>query len=468
MPLLLGLLAMAGAVEIYNNSLWVDGSVYHVKGVAYSPVPIGESVFSPPFGDYSSPQYSAIWNRDFPSIREAGFNTLRVYAWREDVDHSEFLETAAQYGLKVLITWYLGTATQTRVSTATQRQRVVDRFVSQVEKYSRYSAVLGWTFGNEVNGEWNGFLTSLSDSYDCDWSTRCWYVVSENCNPSRHCVYNALFGWINDAHRQAQRAMGEHRALLVTSFADVDFIDSMVVEYAGNFTHIDAWGFQVYRGKDFGDILDTLPDSTGKPILITEYGVDAYNDECGHSDSSPCYNTYQTTGVDQTTHADWNGNLTQELITHYDNGTIGGFLMAWTDEYWKNSIAVKGCTPRLGEQGFSPATCDWRGHVDCPSRDISVNGICGYSLESTFDGYVNEGWYGINSVSRGSTGVDKLHHRQLYYRIQSLYGGVSEIIPWYTRTWVIVAAVLVLIGLSPVVVHELGLFQSPISAILGE
>ncbi len=60
--------------------------------------------------------------------------------------------------------------------------------------------------------------------------------------------------------------------------------------------HIDAWGVQIYRGRDFGsgreDFLSNYESATPfnargekvgipRPIIVVEYGIDAYNDPCG-------------------------------------------------------------------------------------------------------------------------------------------------------------------------------------------
>lgn len=87
---------------------------------------------------------------------------------------------------------------------------------------------------------------------------------------------------------------------------------------------IDVWGAQVYRGRDFGvgnnDFLLLHRASSKKPLLVTEYGIDAYKDPCGMSSDAVCYNTVNdppaTWGVDENTHADWNTNLARLLLNH--------------------------------------------------------------------------------------------------------------------------------------------------------
>ena len=43
-----------------------------------------------------------------------------------------------------------------------------------------------------------------------------------------------------------------------------------------------------------------MGNATDKPVLLTEYGVDAYHDACGTNDDDPCYNTFDDTVTDTT------------------------------------------------------------------------------------------------------------------------------------------------------------------------
>ena len=57
---------------------------------------------------------------------------------------------------------------------------------------------------------------------------------------------------------------------------------------------LDAWTAQVYRGSTFGDFFDAFGNNTDKPILLTEYGVDAYHDVCGARERSQSATDRQT------------------------------------------------------------------------------------------------------------------------------------------------------------------------------
>lgn len=66
-------------IEVRNNRIYVNGEPFNVQGVCYSPVPIGESVNFKPMGDYFTPDYAYIWQRDLPLMKAMGATVIRIY-----------------------------------------------------------------------------------------------------------------------------------------------------------------------------------------------------------------------------------------------------------------------------------------------------------------------------------------------------------------------------------------------------
>lgn len=77
--------------KVVGRQLYIDGKATILRGVCYSPVPINESVYFSPYGDYFTNDYSFLWLRDLPLIKAMGANILRVYGWLPENDHSDFL-----------------------------------------------------------------------------------------------------------------------------------------------------------------------------------------------------------------------------------------------------------------------------------------------------------------------------------------------------------------------------------------
>lgn len=435
----------------------MNGEPLLVRGICYSPIPINESAYFAPYGDYFTSEYSFIWLRDLPLIKAMGANVVRTYGWQPDNDHSAFLDAAYNNGLFVMATFYMGDESETPVRTAGDRQTIIDSFVKEVVTYADHKALLFWSFGNELNGVWNKFLQSLSkdpDKEPCDWDERyddlggCWIHkgkapnASNPCYNSSICVYKRLFEFIGDAAAQAKAAA---EVLIVSAFADVDGLADKIGlagDYAGA---LDAWTAQVYRGSSFGNFFEQMGNNTGKPVLLTEYGVDAYHDACGRDklDTSPCYNTLGDASgsyEDEESQAIFATNLTREIneaSSHFaecasakrgDDKCIcmGGFLMSWADEYWKGAKSQAACAPPKPSPHFSPRHCQEKAHVTCGNWDASDHDLCGYPLEASPDHYVNEEWFGITSPKRCADAIDALRPREIYWTMKKIWTGSDD------------------------------------------
>ena len=69
----------AGIFTVSGREIFLDGSVFDVRGMCYQPTPIGEDVGTgPPYGDYYTDGYSDLWARDFENLRWMGANVVRM------------------------------------------------------------------------------------------------------------------------------------------------------------------------------------------------------------------------------------------------------------------------------------------------------------------------------------------------------------------------------------------------------
>eukprot|EP00808_Paulinella_micropora_P014415 g67629.t1 len=485
----------APSVVADGTRILIDGKPFFIKGVCYSPAPIGESpVAGMPYGDYFTAEYSRMWERDLPLIKAMGANTVRIYSWNVSHDHTPFLDAAHRHGLYVMVTYYMGTAVENPVNTSAQRQAVIRKFVTQVRIYRSHPALIIWSFGNEINGIWNYYLEYFNDAFNCSWNKGIFPQEPSGCyfNPSGYvfdyyrnapsrneygpclnatrCLYRHFLQWIDAAARQGKRALGRYKKLIITSFADVDFVDKRIGQFEHFAPHLDGWGAQIYRGYTFGDnatdFLVNLASNSSKVQLITEFGVDAYKDTCGWSEDKLCWNSYKKPspgqGEDQIAQASWIKNLATLLINASAAEGLGsfsgGFVMAWMDEYWKGSVNSKGCYPPWPSRRFNIKHCQYKGHAQCPFQTLDEPNICGYQLNSAFDHYVNEAWWGIMAVQRKKSWfaptyplvrIDKLRPRQAYVTLQQLWLPADQIRQYHTSD--IVAPLLWTFGAGVVV-----------------
>ena len=142
------------------------------------------------------------------------------------------------------------------------------------------------------------------------------------CYDSSYCVYDKLFRWIE----QAARAAHEQSLMpILSTFADTDLVLDKIGRAGHLAPSINMWAAQLYRGYSFGPWFEHAANASNtptnfKPFLVTEYGVDAYHDVCGHDPlKTPCFNQLGDSSgshEDEGTQALWNRNLTIELAWH--------------------------------------------------------------------------------------------------------------------------------------------------------
>jgi hypothetical protein len=262
------------------NRLIIDDNYnepYEIRGVVYSPVPIGDNPTFPPYGDYFTTDYAYIWKRDFPAIKAMGANTIRIYGWNVNYDHTDFLDALNYYGLKAIITYFIGSTLDTPVSTIAQRQLSINKFVNEITKYNNHPAILTWFFGNELNGIWHKFLDAFADAFNCDWNQDCYNKNTAVCNAKTFCVYNGFFGWLNSAAIAAKQ--NNINIPISTGFADVDNINDRLKLSGGILQDMNIIGVSVYRGLTFTTFFQDFKAAVpNKGLIIAEMGFDAYND----------------------------------------------------------------------------------------------------------------------------------------------------------------------------------------------
>jgi hypothetical protein len=68
----------AAVVAANGFQLKLNGQAFVVKGMNYSPVPIGTFPGFVPYGDYFIPYYANVWKPDVDNMRAAGINVIKL------------------------------------------------------------------------------------------------------------------------------------------------------------------------------------------------------------------------------------------------------------------------------------------------------------------------------------------------------------------------------------------------------
>jgi hypothetical protein len=103
---------------------------------------------------------------------------------------------------------------------------------------------------------------------------------------------------------------------------DLQYIDIIAEEMEG----LDVFGANVYRGISFRDMFEEVRDKLGIPIMLTEFGADAWN--------------AREMREDQYTQARYLLGQWKEIYANSSGkglvgNSIGGLTFQWSDGWWK-------------------------------------------------------------------------------------------------------------------------------------
>jgi beta-galactosidase/beta-glucuronidase len=268
-------------VQVYGRGLYVNGAPFHVRGVVYSPVPVGQTPET-----WSWPTASKWYDDDFDLLYSMNCNTIRTL---RQVNQA-LLDAAHRHGLMVVCGFEVD-ATNPDFSDATRRQLLKDQFRAYVAGYRNHPAVLMWCVGDEVN------KTAGSSS--------AWYTLLDELAAVGH------------------QEEGQDYHPVTTANSEIDDIGSdLLATTDAQMPHLDLWGANVFRGYGFGGLFDVFTSRSQKAFWVSEYGADAF-------DSRPAYQQ-----VNQAVQAQVDLGLWGEIEDHFAT-CVGGCLMGFCDEWWR-------------------------------------------------------------------------------------------------------------------------------------
>ncbi|MFH1368394.1 MAG: glycoside hydrolase family 2 TIM barrel-domain containing protein [Elusimicrobiota bacterium] len=280
-----------GTIRLENNKLIVNGREFFVKGVGYSPLPIGfgEDWNTLEVKSYNFSGDKRILKRDLSLLKKMGCNTIRTWATVED---ELLLDMARKYGVYVIMGFRIN-QNLLDFSKGTDRNKVKNEFREYVKKYCKHPAVLMWCPGNEMNAWYN------KDKYF-------WYTLLE------------------ELAEIAYEIEGAHYHPVTTANAGVDFIGDVNMNIDDDsMWALDCWGSTLYPIEDN---IDKYKKISKKPFWVAEYGIPAWDfkDNIEGEDSQSKYDL-----------SEW------AKITAKKDICIGGCVMAYSDEWWKSGNPLK-------------------------------------------------------------------------------------------------------------------------------
>lgn len=336
-----------GRVELkeYENHHWrllVDGKPYVVRGVTYHPTAVGKDLNSQGnswmFDDEDEngrpdTPYDTWVDRngnnrqdageaaigDFKLMQDMGVNTIRLYRLSPGLDYKpkEFNKEVLRdlyktYGIRVAFGDLLGAYTigsgaswndgtdYTDPVQLEHMKRLVKDFVND-HKGEDY--VLMWILGNEnlMKGEYGGVNATRTKAAQ---------------QP------DAYLKFVNEVAEMIHQIDPDHPVAV----GNLGLTD--LEEHAKYAPAVDIFGANLYMGTaGFGNTWKRVQQAFDRPILITEYGCDAWNSKTHKEDEMAQAKYHQGNWEDI------------QLNLGEGNGTgnaIGGIVFEYLDEWWKS------------------------------------------------------------------------------------------------------------------------------------
>jgi hypothetical protein len=257
----------AATVTTNGFDLRVNGNRMVIKGMNYSPVPIGTVPGNAPYGDYFTPEYKNVWMPDIRSMRAAGVNAIKLYAGNPALNAGEpgssgnwkeFLDACYNRGTDpIYVVMFSYVQGDLIAAGGPAYQQYLQDYEMMVKSTVNHRAILGYCVGNEIFGG-----------------------VTSNTN------FWTNFGNLLNAAKLAGQSQGA-TPFLMTATND-DYTPTLTWpaiqqgESSQQLGNLDAWGINVYRGPLFGGAGNSLflqykqlmaSLNKRKPLILGEWGT---------------------------------------------------------------------------------------------------------------------------------------------------------------------------------------------------
>lgn len=387
----------------YNNKhyqLFVDDKPFIVRGICYSPNPVGTSPDNGTlnasrdwmFADYNDngivdgPYESWVDNNnndikdaddkivgDFQLMKDMGINTLRLYHY-PNFNKQLLKEGYEKYGFMYMIgnfigmyctdsgaEWFQGTD----YTNEEQCQRMLASVEKMVEEYKDEPYVLMWVLGNENNYGTVGVVGVSAGT---------------GCNVRKDIA--AYYQFVNRCAKRIKELDPQQRPVAICN-GDTLFMDIC----AQNAPELDIYGANAYRGREgFGTLWKDVMKLYERPVVVTEYGCPAFSKMYNREDNEKHQALYHEGSIK---------NIQENVAGYGVGNALGGIIFEFTDEWWKAG------PPPEYDPYFHDETGQWMGPF--------------------IDGWGYEEWFGLVGVGDGKDTPFKRQLRKAYFAIMDLW-----------------------------------------------
>lgn len=367
-------------IEVRNDAagsrIQVNGTDMLLRGVNWDYFPIGTN-YSYSLWTQPDDVIKTALDREMGLLKVMGVNVIRQYngvppRWVKYIYEQHGIYTVLNHALGRYGTTINGVfQAQTDYSDPKVRRALTNEVLAIVEEFRGTPGILMWLLGNENN-------------YGLSWKS----AATENLPAGERDAAKATY--LYSLVGEVTRAIKAKDASRPVAFAngDLQYLDIIAKEAKG----LDVFGTNVYRGASFRDLFDRVKASMGIPVMLTEFGADAWNARDMREDQ-----------LSQAKYllAQWQEIYEQTAGHGRAGNAIGGFTFQWTDGWWKFGQEL-----RLNEHDTNAS---WS---NAAYGDDYTKG----------ENNMNEEWWGI--VAKGpadSKGQFPLYPRAAFYALQQAY-----------------------------------------------
>ncbi|HNU15493.1 MAG TPA: glycoside hydrolase family 2 TIM barrel-domain containing protein, partial [Chitinophagaceae bacterium] len=357
--------------------LETNGKGFFINGMNWDYFPVGTN-FNYSLWKQSDDVIRAALDYEMPLLKNMGVNTIRQYTgvpakWIKYIYENYGIYTMlnhsfGRYGLTVKGKW----EANTDYSNPLVKELLLKEVKDMVSQYKGTPGILMFLLGNENNYGlfWRGAETENIPVQD---------------RKSTKDAYH-LYKLFNDAVKEMKAIDNSHPMAICNG--DLLFADIIAKEC----TDIDILGINTYRGLTFTDLYDRVKKEISKPVMLTEFGSDAYNTQANNEDQE-----YQA----KVLVSNWKEIYANAAGMGKAGNSLGGFTFQFSDGWWKT-----GQTTNLDEHD---AAASW-----------SNGGYLNDYKEG--ENNMNEEWFGICAKGRtNERGIYELYPRAAYYALKEVH-----------------------------------------------
>lgn len=369
-----------------HYQLIVGKRPYIIKGVCYSPIPIGKSYDHDWWSDPAEP-----WKKDGEMMKKIGINTVRFYHPGENIESVKKVVSGLYklYGIRTIMGNWLEFWNYPApfYDDKDFRENVKKQVLDMVRALKDEDGILFWVLGNENNYSFSGKINS--------WSSE----RIDKLGDPRQCLLaraESYYTLINEITREIHKIDPDHPVAMGNG-------ELVCLDIANEFAKdVDIVGCVIYRGKTFGNVFKSLKATYDKPIVFIEFGCDAYD----------AYRKIE----DEDDQADFLKTQWSEIFKNLANNPdgvgncLGGASFEWSDEWWKHN--------------------DWDANawVIHDAASNWSNGAYYFDIKAERNMNMNEEWFGLVKLQKEEGGgLDKRVPRKAYYVLRDFWKHPLEV-----------------------------------------